>query len=152
DAEDLPSAVAGLEQRRPERSPALPAPGGLMGCLPASQRGGRAVCSARGKSIPVWDCGHAKAHAVAPVRRRAPEAERRPAVGAFDAPAPAPDHPIPAIRRTRRVLLRAFPVVVLPVPVGTPLPDVAVHVVQTKDVRPVRTHWTGSIQVRTLVR
>src|SRR5262245_28913943 len=53
---------------------------------------------------------------------------RRPAEPRGVQPRPAPDDPEFAFRRSRRVGLGAAGV--LPVPVGAPLPDVAVHLAQ----------------------
>src|SRR5262249_14637866 len=82
----------------------------------------------------VRNCRDAEAQVAVPARRRVPAAVRRPAVPAVVAPAAAPAHPDRAIVRTLRILLGAFTIVVFAVPVGTPLPDVAVHVQQAQRV------------------
>src|SRR5690349_19222138 len=77
--------------------------------------------------LPGRDSGDAKAQVVVPEVRRAPEAVRRAAAPGVVAPAPAPVHPVRALLgaywvgdQTRRVVA---------VPVRTPFPHVAVHVV-----------------------
>src|SRR5262249_23921155 len=82
------------------------------------------------------------------VLRRAPAAARRPAVQAVAVPAAAPDHPERAPRRPSGVAARAGLVVVLVVPVGAPLPHVAVYVVKVEPVGVVRAHRAGTLQVQ----
>jgi hypothetical protein len=62
------------------------------------------------------NCGEAESQVILPVRRRVMESVRRLAVRSLAVPTPAPDHPGRAVR------------------VGTPLPDIAVHVVDAKSV------------------
>src|SRR5262249_22067852 len=102
--------------------------------------------------------GKPEAEGAEPVRRRAPEADRRPAAGAGEAPAAAPAHPARAhksIDLTRAEKSRGCEERTLaewsaqqphemrsqnrPLPriVGAPLPHIAVHVAQTQLVRRV---------------
>src|SRR5262249_49525732 len=67
--------------------------------------------------------------------RRAPVPVRRPRDLRDDAPAPAPDHPVRGRSWPRRIDGRRPLVITGIVPIPTPLPDVAVHVVQAKGVR-----------------
>src|SRR5262249_36345215 len=68
---------------------------------------------------------------------------RRAAQALFRAPSPAAQHPPRAVLRPRRVVARPARVIAVVVPVLAPLPDVAVHVVQAEQVRPVRPHRGG---------
>src|SRR5207302_85840 len=86
------------------------------------------------------NCSHAEAQVEVLQARRGGVAVGRPAAPAAVVPAPAPDHPVRATRRPRWVARRAVLVVVLAVPVGTPLPDVAMHVPKPERIGRVRPH------------
>src|SRR5262245_21418335 len=80
--------------------------------------------------------GKAQADEVAPLPGRAPETERRLAVGGAAIPAAAPEHPARAHRRID----------------GAPLPRVAVHVAQSQLVRGIRPDPRWALQVLPLRR
>src|SRR5262249_28360823 len=82
--------------------------------------------------------------------RRRPVAGRRPAIPPVAVPAAAAEHPRRTLRRALRVLRRMARLVVWVVPVGAPLADVAVHVVQPERVRFVATHLAGAPEMRSL--
>src|SRR5258707_258283 len=80
------------------------------------------------------DSGDPKTQAAVPVRRPDIAAVRRPAVLALAGPAAAPEHPARAIIRAGRITsgrsCSSSSGRVIAIPVGAPLPHVAVHVVQ----------------------
>src|SRR5439155_25331256 len=65
-------------------------------------------------------------------------AERRATLLRRRIPRAAPHHALLARGRPAGILLRAFLVVILPIPVMAPLPDVSVQVVQSPRVRGLR--------------
>src|SRR5438045_1538925 len=106
------------------------------------------VTARRRQNLPVGDIkpdlrsstsglnsGQTEAQVVDPVPRRAPAPVRRPREPRVEAPAPAPDHPGRGLSRPRQIDGWRLPVIIGLVPVRTPLPDVAVHVVQAEGVR-----------------
>ena len=77
---------------------------------------------------------HAKSGVVVTVRRRVVEAERGPTVGRAVAPTAATQHAVGAGRWAFRVPWGRLVVVSRIVPIGTPLPYIPVHVVQSPGV------------------
>jgi hypothetical protein len=78
--------------------------------------------------------GHAEAQVCAPVLRKALDSARRPALPGFVGPTPAPEHPLRALGRPRRIgATRQF----LGVPIAAPLIDVSVHVIESPRIRPL---------------
>src|SRR2546428_542584 len=67
-------------------------------------------------------------------------------------PRAATPHTVLALVWTPGVLFIADLVVVFGVPVGAPLPDIAVHVVEPEGVGPVRARLAGPLEVVPLVR
>src|SRR5262245_58674313 len=98
-----------------------------MGDGEASGQSGRSPAT-----LPLHNGGRPEAKPLYPVRRCDPAAVCRPAYLAVTGPAAAPVDPVGAPRRPGRVGHRHGTVIA--VPVLTPLPDVAVHVVQPQTV------------------
>ena len=91
--------------------------------------------------LPGSDSGHAKPQAVEPVARREPVAERRPAVQRVEVPTSAPVHlESGAIEWTHRVVSRRPGIEVTLIPIGTPLPDIPMHVKEPERVWPLLAH------------
>jgi len=78
--------------------------------------------------------GKAEARVAVAVRRVAPVAARRTAEPGGVAPAAAPEHPVRARCWATRVTERRRGIVVRTIPIFAPLPNVAMHVMQTKFV------------------
>src|SRR5262249_17362626 len=101
---------------------------------------------------PGDDADEAKAEAGAAAARRVPVAVGRAAEVAVGAPRTSAHNSETATSRRLRpswILPRALVVVVLLVPVGTPLPDVAVHVEQSKSVGLVGADRRRALQIIT---
>jgi hypothetical protein len=87
-----------------------------------------------------------------PDRRHEPSAVGGPAVPAAVVPAPAPEHPVRVLGR----VCRAFGICNLlggirRIPIRTPLPDIALHVVQTERIGGVQADVTGGLQIGPLI-
>ncbi len=82
--------------------------------------------------------GHTKAVVVEAKSRKVPPTIRRPALASSGVPAAAPEYPIRAPTRPPRIDQRTRWIIT--VPILTPLPNVSVHVVQTKSVRLFQTN------------
>ena len=87
-----------------------------------------------------WTQGNAKAEAAAAVNRHAPVAVRRPAIRGLAAPTAAPVHAERVRRGTNWIYHSRRRIV--PIPVRTPLPDIPMHVMESKLVRPITSHTT----------
>ena len=88
-----------------------------------------------------------KPEAEAAVRGIVSVAKRRAAALWPGAPGTATQHADGAELRTSRIFIVRFLIVIVVVPVATPLRDVPVHVVQPEPVRLVRPHFAGSLEV-----
>ena len=104
---------------------------------------GVAYCDLPGSSTVGLNSGQAEAQVVVPDARLAPAAVRRPGEAGLAVPAPAAEDPARGSRNPRRIVPRRLLVIIGSVPVGTPLPDIPVHVVQAERVRLEPPHWRG---------
>src|SRR3984893_18481524 len=100
-------------------------------------------------SVGGLNCGQPEPVVPVPTRRGASEADRRTAVPADGPPALAAEHPVRG-RNGHLRMLSAWQL--LDVPIATPLPHVAVHIVQAPVVSCVTSHGRGSRQVWPLCR
>src|SRR5258708_4236444 len=90
--------------------------------------------------------GDAETDVRAAVGRPVTDPPRRAAGAAVVAPGAAAYHTVLTVVRTFRVFAVLVAVGVGDVPVGAPLPQVAVDVVQPQGVRLVFPHWAGAAQ------
>src|SRR5262249_16316217 len=75
--------------------------------------------------------GDAKAQVLGAERWNTIVSERRPATPGGNAPTPSPVHPKRPIAGALRIVRARLRIVVLPVPVRTPLPNVSMHIAQS---------------------
>ena len=79
------------------------------------------------------------------VSRPVVDTARRTAAVCEVVPRPAPQNTRPSFGRAGRVFLRAWFVVFFTVPVGAPLPDVAMHIVQAEQIGVVTADFTRTL-------